>query len=99
MALEVLHSSRDGAEYEADRTFLAPLRWLPLTQGVAERALDVQQRLAHTTHGAHRIPAIDYLVVAVAESSGTSVWHFDADIGRICDFIGHPHEQERVRTR
>ncbi len=101
VALEVLHSSRDGAEYEEDRSFLGPLDWLPLTPEAADRALEIQRTLAHTTHGAHRLPAVDYLVASIAEAAGSGIviWHHDRDLGRLCDLVGHPHEQERVSRR
>jgi predicted nucleic acid-binding protein len=63
------------------------------------RALEIQRALAGTTHGAHRVPAIDYLVAAVAESAGSDVvvWHVDSDLARVCEFVGQPHEFEPLR--
>ncbi len=99
VALEFLHGAREADEYEEYRTRLARLDSLPLSAEVGERALDVQRGLAHTTHGAHRIPAMDYLIAALAEKDGpdTVLWHVDRELARICDFIGHPHERERAR--
>jgi predicted nucleic acid-binding protein len=102
VALEVLHGARNGEEYEElfGRAF-APLEWLPFDQAAAMRALEIQRGLAGTTHGAHRIPAIDYLVAAIAESAGSDVvvWHADRDLARLCEFVGQPHEHERLRRR
>jgi predicted nucleic acid-binding protein len=68
-----------------------------LTTRVAERALEVQRALAQTTHGAHRIPAIDYFIAAVAEAGeDIELWHLDHDLARLCEFTGQPHEHERI---
>ena len=101
VALEYLHGARNGIEYEEDLADLRLLEWLPVDHPTPDRALEVQRALAHTTHGAHRIPAIDYLVTAVAEAAGSDMvlWHVDRDLGRICDFIGHTHEHERLPRR
>lgn len=101
VALEILHSSRNGAEYEEDLAFLRSLEWLGFTAETADRALEVQRALAQTTHGAHRIAPIDYLVVSIAENSGPNVivWHVDRDLARLCDFVDQPHEHERVTSR
>ncbi len=101
VALEYLHGARNGLEYDQDLADLKSLEWLPIRPSAAERALEVQRALAHTTHGAHRIPAVDYLVAAVAETTGPGVvlWHADRELARVCDFIGHPHEHERVPRR
>jgi predicted nucleic acid-binding protein len=102
VALEVLQGARNRAEYEEELgESLAPLDWIPLSSEAGDRALEVQRLLSRTTDGAHRIPAVDYLVAAVAERAGADMvlWHFDRDLGRICDLIDHPHEEERLPRR
>lgn len=96
VALEVLHGARSGAEYEEDLAqVLAPLDWLPLTEAAAARALELQRSLAATTHGAHRLPAIDYLVVGCAADAGEIVvWHLDRDLARLCEHAEQAHEGE-----
>jgi predicted nucleic acid-binding protein len=99
VALELLHSARDGDEYKEAHATLDRLRWLALTPGAADRALDVQRSLAHVAHGAHRLPAIDYVIAAVAETSGAILWHLDRDLARLCEHTGQPHEHERLSRR
>jgi predicted nucleic acid-binding protein len=101
IALEVLHSAGDGSEYEEDLAVLAPLQWLPLTGHAADRALELQHGLASTTHGAHRIPTIDYFIAALAEEAGPPLvlWHLDSDLARLCEFTGQAHEPERLVRR
>jgi predicted nucleic acid-binding protein len=97
VALEVLHRARTGAEYEdLFATYLAPLHWLSTSEQAAERALDVQRRLAGTTDGNHRRPAVDYLIAATAEAAGGNValWFLDRDLEVICGHTGQPHEAE-----
>lgn len=97
--LELLHSSRDGREYDETLATLGQAERIPLTPTAAERTLEVQRALAHTTHGAHRIPAVDYLVAAVAEQHGAVLWHLDRDLACLCDFTGQPQEHERPPRR
>jgi predicted nucleic acid-binding protein len=97
VALEVLHRTRTGAEYETlfDELF-GPLDWLPLTNAVSERALDVQRALASVSEGNHRRGATDYLIAAIAEAAGGDVvlWAFDRDLDLICSHTGQPFEGE-----
>jgi predicted nucleic acid-binding protein len=97
VALEYLHNARDGAEYEDDREDLAGLHWLPLTRGAADRALELQRILAHTTHGTHRLPPVDYLVTAVAAAAGATLWHVDRHLHRLCELAGIDDEHEQIR--
>ena len=99
VVLEVLHGARSGADYEDELAeIFAPLDRLPLTEAAGERALQLQRSLAATTHGAHRLPAVDYLIVACALEAGDDVvvWHADRDLARLCNHAGHPHEAERI---
>jgi predicted nucleic acid-binding protein len=102
IALEVLHSARTGTEYDEDLTeTLGPLEWIPMSEAAGLRALEVQRALAHTTHGAHRIPAVDFLIAALAEKAEreTVLWHVDRDLGRICTFVGQAQEYETLKPR
>jgi predicted nucleic acid-binding protein len=100
VALEALHRPRTGEDYEAllDQVF-GPLDWLPLDERAARRALDVQRRMARTSHGNHLRPAIDFLVAAIAEGAGAEVvlWFFDRDLRVICEHTGQPCEAESAR--
>ena len=102
VALEVLIGHRDKASYdEAWAEVWEGLVWLPLHDGAARRALEVQRELAGTTAGAHRRRPIDYIVAACAEDAGEDVvlWHWDADLTAICEHTGQLHEPEHERAR
>jgi predicted nucleic acid-binding protein len=97
VALEVMHRARTGEEFDVGlRTLLEPLEWLPLDDGMAWRAFEVQRLLAHVSHGSHLRPAIDFLVAAVAEAAGPDVvlWALDRDLRVICDHTRQPFEGE-----
>lgn len=97
VALEVLHGARNCVEYEGDLArIFEPLVWLPLTETAAARALELQRSLAATTHGAHRLRAVDYLIVGCAAATGSDVvvWHLDRDLARLCEHAAQPHEGE-----
>ena len=44
---------------------------------VEDRALDAQAQLARVGH--HRIPPVDLLIAALADSNGLGVLHYDSD--------------------
>ena len=93
VVLEVMHRARDGTEYDTVYADLfAPLDWLPLTDEIAQRAVQVQRE---TTHGAHLRPAIDFLVAAIAEPEKEVIlWAFDKDLRIIAERTGQPFEGE-----
>jgi predicted nucleic acid-binding protein len=63
---------------------------LPVTEVIAERARDVQIRMA--ARGQHRAAGvIDLLTAAVAEHHGAVVLHYDADFEHIAAVTGQPH--------
>jgi predicted nucleic acid-binding protein len=63
---------------------------LPITEAIAERARDVQRRMAARGH--HRAAGvIDLLTAAVAEHHGAVVLHYDADFEHIAATTGQPH--------
>jgi predicted nucleic acid-binding protein len=97
IALELLHNARDGSEYEEVlRETLGPATWLPTSDASARTALDLQRQLAVTTHGAHRLPSIDYLVVGVAEAAEATLWHVDRHLHRLCVLAGIGDEHEQI---
>ena len=100
VALEVLTGPATGDELDQDwDTTWRHVHWLPVTDEIMERALDLLLELAHTTAGAHRRRPTDYIVAACAEAAGDEVmlWHWDRDLTAICDHAGIPHEPERGR--
>lgn len=102
IALEVLAGPPNAAALEeAWQVLWQNLRWLPVREAEMERARELLFELARTTAGAHRRPAIDYIVAACAEGYGqqVTVWHWDRDLRVICDHAGIPHEAEHERAK
>ena len=63
---------------------------LPISEVIAERARDVQVRMAARGH--HRAAGVvDLLTAAVAEHHGAVVLHYDADFEHIAATTGQPH--------
>jgi hypothetical protein len=63
---------------------------LPVSELIADRARDVQIRMAARGH--HRAAGvIDLLTAAVAEHHGAVVLHYDADFEHIAATTGQPH--------
>jgi predicted nucleic acid-binding protein len=89
--LEAGYSGRDLADVwviaERRRTRYVVL---PMTAVIAERARDVQVRMAARGH--HRAAGvIDLITAAVAEHQGAVVLHYDADFEHIAAVTGQPH--------
>jgi hypothetical protein len=83
VALELLYSARNRADHDGRWDGLRTLPWLHLTSLVAERALEIQRRLAG--RGQHRRPIPDLLVAATALECGATVLHYDRDFDLIAD--------------
>ena len=63
---------------------------LPVSEAIADRARDVQVRMA--VRGHHRAAGvIDLLTAAIAEHHGAVVLHYDADFEHIATTTGQPH--------
>lgn len=63
---------------------------LPMSEVIADRARDVQVRMAARGH--HRgAGVIDLLTAAVAEHHGALILHYDADFEHIAATTGQPH--------
>ncbi len=90
--LELLHSAHGPVEYdEWSRTRALAYPTLPLTAAAGERALAVQQQLAH--RGLHRVAKLpDLLIAAIAEIAGATVLHYDSDYDHISAVTGQPAE-------
>lgn len=89
--LEAGYSGRDLADVRviADRRRTLYVV-LPMTEVIAERARDVQVRMAARGH--HRAAGvIDLITAAVAEHHGAVVLHYDADFEHIATVTGQPH--------
>lgn len=80
--LEVLYSARSFADYvEVKRRRSLAYHRLPLSEGVFERALEVQEELAKIGH--HRLPIPDLIIAATAESAHLTLLHYDGDFETI----------------
>lgn len=89
--LEAGYSGRDETDVRAiaDRRRSRFVR-LPIDEEIAERAREVQVRMAARGH--HRAAGvIDLLTAAVAERHGAVVLHYDADFEHIAATTGQPH--------
>lgn len=89
--LEAGYSGRDAADVQtisARRKSLYTV--LPVTEAIAERAREVQLRMAARGH--HRAAGvIDLLTAAVAEQHGAVILHYDANFEHIAATTGQPH--------
>ena len=89
--LEAGYSGRDLADVrEIARRRKELYVVLPVSGVIADRARDVQVRMA--VRGHHRAAGvIDLLTAAVAEYHGAVVLHYDADFEHIAAATGQPH--------
>lgn len=88
IAMEVLFSARNLADYERLEEDLDQLPWLPVTEDVMDRALEVQHLLAE--RGQHRLPLPDLMIAATAETHDAVVLHYDHDYDLIAGITGQP---------
>lgn len=88
IALEVLYSARNLADYETLQRDIEAIQWLPVTEPVMDRALEVQHLLAR--RGQHRTPLPDLMIAAAAEINEAVVLHYDSDFDRIAEVTGQP---------
>jgi predicted nucleic acid-binding protein len=85
------YSGRDAADVRtiADRRRSLYVV-LPINEIIAERAREVQVRMAARGH--HRAAGVvDLLTAAVAEHHGAAILHYDADFEHIAATTGQPH--------
>ena len=89
--LEAGYSGRDASEVRQIRERRRlEYEVLPLHETAAERARDVQVRMA--ARGLHRAAGVvDLLTAAVAEEHGVVLLHYDADFEHIAAVTGQAH--------
>jgi predicted nucleic acid-binding protein len=90
VALEMLYSARNLRDYEKLRRELSAMIWLPTTDEIVNRAIDVQHTLAR--RGQHRLPIPDLIIAATAEHHGATLMHHDGDFDLIANVTGQPAE-------
>jgi predicted nucleic acid-binding protein len=93
-AMEMAYSARNAADHARVIARQRSSRWLPVTEAVMDRALEVIAMLA--TRGQHRIPIPDVIIAATAENHNATVLHVDSDFDRIAAVTGQP--TRRVAT-
>ncbi|MFD9395818.1 PIN domain nuclease [Streptomyces sp. NPDC060000] len=89
--LEILYSTRNGADHARVRMLREGFDWLPCTDEIGIRAVQVQGLLA--AKGQHRRTSVaDLLIAAVAERHGVTLLHYDADFEGIAEITGQATE-------
>ena len=87
--LEILHSTRDAIAHGSARAARSGFEWLPLTDEVGSRAIEIQALLAEKGH--HRAASIaDLLIAATAERYGVTILHYDGDFDTIAAVTDQP---------
>jgi predicted nucleic acid-binding protein len=85
--LEMLYSARTGKEWTVAAKRLKQLPTVPITDEIAERAIEVQGLLWN--RGKVRAAGIpDLLIAAAAEAAGVEVIHYDRDFDVIAKVTG-----------
>ena len=85
--LEILIHAGDGAELAELAGLISLVQPAPFGASVARAAEAAMRMLAHRSAGAHRIPAVDYLVAAAAEAIGGAVLHYDRDYDALAEVM------------
>jgi predicted nucleic acid-binding protein len=75
--LEAGFSARSSDDHTLIMADLDRLPHVVITPRIEHRAREAQHELAKIGH--HRLPPIDLIIAACAESEGTGVLHYDAD--------------------
>jgi predicted nucleic acid-binding protein len=89
-ALEICYSARNLADLDALLAGQRTLEWLPVSEAVMDRALQVQRLLAADSGNRHRRPIPDLIIAAAAELHGAEVLHVDSDYDMIAEVTGQP---------
>lgn len=90
-ALEFLNNAPNPKGYEILWGAIQGQRWLDVTTGAMDRALEVHRRLAEASqHRRFRLP--DLIIAATAEVHGATILHYDADYDRIARVTGQATE-------
>jgi predicted nucleic acid-binding protein len=85
-AMEMAYSARTSEDHARIIARQRAARWLPLTEAVMDRALEVIAMLAARGH--HRTPIPDVIIAATAERHQAAVLHVDSDYDRIAAVTG-----------
>jgi predicted nucleic acid-binding protein len=89
--LVILYSARTGAQHEHFRAQRTAFDYFPITDEIAQRAVEVQGLLAQQAQ--HRSVSIpDLLIAATAERFSLTVLHYDGDYDRVAAITGQAVE-------
>ena len=89
VALELLHSARDPAEFELIEDGLLGLPWVTSEAADWHRAREIYRALGHPPGQAQRrVKHPDLLIAAAAERAGLTLVHYDADYELIAEITG-----------
>jgi predicted nucleic acid-binding protein len=75
--LEAGYSARNARDHDELLGQLMALPNVPIDDRVESRAIDAQRQLARAGH--HRLPPVDLIIAAVADSHGLGILHYDSD--------------------
>ncbi|MHB8470211.1 MAG: PIN domain-containing protein [Gaiellaceae bacterium] len=86
--LELLFSTRNGADFEQWAADLAQLRNIAVTRSVTNAARQAFRQLAHVHTGHHRsVKLPDLLIAACAQDAGIGILHYDADFDALAGVL------------
>lgn len=89
VALEILHSARDGSEFRPVEDALEAIPWISIQPSDWHRAREVYRVLADRGGGHQRsVTHPDLLIAAAAEREGVSLVHYDSDYDTIAEVTG-----------
>ena len=87
-SLEVLHSARDGGDFDLRQAQLSALRDIAITRSVTQAALAAYRELAQRQPLFHRsVKLPDLLIAAAAADAGVGVLHYDADFDTLATVL------------
>ena len=89
VALELLHSARNGSEFHELEDLLLAMPWIPNEAADWVRTREVYRILADRRPAFHRsVKHADLLIAAAAERAGITLVHYDQDFDTIAPVTG-----------
>jgi predicted nucleic acid-binding protein len=82
-ALEADYSARSGRDHQQLIDELLALPRIAIDAQAEDRAIDAQCQLARVGH--HRIPPVDVIVAAMADTNRLGILHYDGDYDLIAE--------------
>ncbi len=81
--LEAGYSARNARDHDELLSELLALPNVRIDERVESRAIDAQRQLARAGH--HRLPPVDLLIAALADSNGLGILHYDRDYDTVSE--------------